>query len=399
MPLSLDILPDLPPTPEAEVPKTLIVSYGYQAYVGEFPSDIKHRIAPGTKVVCRTSRGTELAATRSHYCGGCAQPTSSVVDDYARASGGKDFPFSRDGRVLRVATAQDLAEQAQLETARKRDLGIARELADVLRLEMRVVEVEYLLGNERLLFYFTAEHRVDFRQLVRDMAQHFHTRIELRQVGARDEARITAEYEKCGQRCCCKQFLKVLVPISMRNAKIQKATLDPTKISGRCGRLMCCLRYEEVAYDDLKARLPHRHVRVRTDKGPAWVMDTQIITQLVMVLYDNGDKEAIAVDDIRELNVAKPTLPNGQIMQNPFDRMPEVAGEERPNGNGDNRPPRGGPQRGPQQNRDRDRGPQNRGPQNRGPESNQPRAPMPPQAPKAELAPKEIPPASTGGDI
>src|SRR4029077_13430593 len=115
-----------------------------------------------------------------------------------------------------------------------------------------------------------------------------HTRIEMHQVGARDEARLTADYEKCGQHCCCKQFLKVLTPISMRSAKIQKATLDPTKISGRCGRLMCCLRYEDETYESLRKKLPNRQSRAITEEGPGTVIDTQILTQLVLIRLDNA---------------------------------------------------------------------------------------------------------------
>src|SRR5204862_7204279 len=118
----------------------------------------------------------------------------------------------------------------------------------------------------------------DFRDLVSKLAAEQRSRIDMRQVGARDEARLTADYERCGQHCCCKQFLKVLKPVSMRSAKVQKATLDPLKISGRCGRLMCCLRYEDQTYDELRKRLPKRKTRVGSPEGDGWVVDTQILT-------------------------------------------------------------------------------------------------------------------------
>jgi len=108
---------------------------------------------------------------------------------------------------------------------------------------MKIVAAEHLLGGERIIFYFTSETRVDFRELVRALAQEYHTRIEMRQVGARDEAKLIADYERCGRLCCCAAYMKDLKPVSMRMAKQQKATLDPTKISGRCGRLMGCRRY------------------------------------------------------------------------------------------------------------------------------------------------------------
>jgi hypothetical protein len=164
---------------------------------------------------------------------------------------------------------------------------------------MNVVEVEPILGQEQLTVYYMSEDRVDFRELIRTLAAEFGTRIEMRQVGGRDEARLTADYEKCGQHCCCKNFLKVLKPISMRSAKIQKATLDPMKISGRCGRLMCCLRYEDETYDDLRKRLPHRKKRVGTPEGPGIVLDSKILVQLVLVkLEADGREIAVPVEEL-----------------------------------------------------------------------------------------------------
>ncbi len=155
-----------------------------------------------------------------------------------------------------------------------------------LDLAMKLVDIEMLLGGERIIFHYVSEQWIDFRELVRRLAAEYRTRIEMHQVNARDEARLVADYEKCGQHCCCKQFLKVLKPVSMRSAKVQKATLDPTKISGRCGRLMCCLRYEDETYESLRKKLPKKNTRVRTDDGPGTVVDSQILTQLVLVALD-----------------------------------------------------------------------------------------------------------------
>ncbi|NJL31558.1 MAG: hypothetical protein HC898_07975 [Phycisphaerales bacterium] len=143
---------------------------------------------------------------------------------------------------------------------------------------------------------------MDFRELVRVLAGELQTRIEMHQVNARDEARIVADFERCGQHCCCKQFLKVLKPVSMRMAKVQKATLDPAKISGRCGRLMCCLRYEDETYETLRKKLPHKQSRVMTEQGPATVLDGQILTQLVLVKLDNNEvPQAVPVEEIKPL--------------------------------------------------------------------------------------------------
>jgi hypothetical protein len=152
-----------------------------------------------------------------------------------------------------------------------------------------------------------SEARVDFRGLVKHLAGRFRTRIQMHQVGARDEARLVADYETCGQHCCCKQFLKVLKPISMGAAKMQKATLDPNKISGRCGRLKCCLRYEETTYEDLKRKLPRVGSRVRTSEGVGFVEETMILTQLVKVRLDNSERMvAVANEELLERDLPQP---------------------------------------------------------------------------------------------
>ncbi len=344
MPLE-EKLPDSPP------PKTIVVRYGFLKEIGEFPSDLTSKVGCGSKLIVRTDRGTEIAEMLTTVCGngGCSKSiTRDKLLDYIDKSGGKDYPFSENGRVLRSATVQDLAEQAKLDEQRGKHIAYARELVHQHRLAMKIVDVEYLLGGERVLFYFTSEQRIDFRLLVRDLAHELHARIELRQVGARDEARLTADYEKCGQHCCCKQFLKVLTPISMRAAKTQKATLDPTKISGRCGRLMCCLRYEDQTYEELRKKLPKRNTRVATaDKGDGWVIDGQILTQLVLVQFDDGKREAVPMEKITAFDRPKPLMSDGRVMQTPGDRPlgppVEGPGAAMGPGGGGGRPPRGGP--------------------------------------------------------
>jgi cell fate regulator YaaT (PSP1 superfamily) len=326
MVLSLEIMPLEPKAPEPAAPKTIVVRYGYLKLIGEFPSGVTTKVGCGSKLVLRTLRGTEIGEMLTTVCGngGCNKSiTRDKMLEYIRNSGGRSFPFSDSGRVLRVATAQDMAVQKRLDDTRSDYLSKARELVARHKVAMKIVEVEQLLGQERIIFYFISEHRVDFRMLVRDMAHEFHARIELTQVGARDEARLVADYEKCGQHCCCKQFLKVLTPISMRSAKIQKGTLDPAKISGRCGRLMCCLRYEDQTYEDLRKRLPNRNTRVRTEKGEAWVLEGQILTQLVMLQFDDGERTAVPMEEILAFNLPKPKFPNGRTMQTAFDTMPE----------------------------------------------------------------------------
>jgi cell fate regulator YaaT (PSP1 superfamily) len=347
--LQLDLMPLEEKILEAPPPKTIVVRYGFLREIGEFASDLTNKVGCGTKLILRTDRGTEIGEMLTTTCGngGCNKSiTREKMLAYIENSGGRDYPFSEEGRVLRVATAQDLAEQAKLDENHQKHLTMARELVQTHRLAMKNGDVEYLLGGERVLFYFVSEHRVDFRSLVRDMAHHLHTRIELRQVGARDEARLTADYEKCGQHCCCKQFLKVLTPISMRAAKVQKATLDPTKISGRCGRLMCCLRYEDQTYEELRKKLPKRNTRVKTEAGDAWVIDGQILTQLVLVQYDDNKREAVPMEKILEFDRPKPVTPEGRTIQTPHDRPPQAMPERRSGPHARNAPP--APQRRPQ---------------------------------------------------
>jgi len=280
---------------QLKAPKSMVVRFGVMKYIGEYPYDGDAKPGCGSKLVCKTHRGTEIAVMLTSTCpnAGCQHSvTRREMLGYIENSGGKDYPFFTDGRVLRVATMEDISQQAALDATRHGMIKQAAEVVKRLGMDIKVVDAEPILGSERLTFYFGSEDRVDFRGLVMELAALHHTRIELRQIGARDEARVSADYEKCGQHCCCKQFLKVLKPVSMRNAKIQKATLDPLKISGRCGRLMCCLRYEESTYDELRANLPKKKTTVLTPDGPGIVIDTQILTQLVLVRLDGKDEDA-----------------------------------------------------------------------------------------------------------
>lgn len=293
-------------------PTSIVVRFGVLRMIGEFPYDGQAKPGCGSKLVVRTHRGTEIGEMLTSTCpnAGCSKSiTRKEMLEYIENSGGKDYPFFNQGKVLRVATPEDLNEQARLDGMKKDMLNMARQIAGDLGLPMKIVEAEPILGRERVTFYFTSEERVDFRDLVSRLVGQLHTRIELRQIGARDEARITADYEKCGQHCCCKQFLKVLKPVSMKSAKVQKATLDPLKISGRCGRLMCCLRYEDQTYTELAKRLPRKKWRVETSEGTGVVIDGQILTQLVLVRLDhNGADIAVPVE---ELTVLGPPGPPG----------------------------------------------------------------------------------------
>jgi cell fate regulator YaaT (PSP1 superfamily) len=299
-----------------EAPKSLVVKFGAMKLVAEYPYDGQAKPGCGTKLVARTHRGTEVVEMLTTTCenAGCSKSiTRQEMLEYIENSGGKDFPFHTEGRILRVATIDDLNRMSALTSSEREWVKLVKEAVAERGLPMKVVEVEPILGEEVLTIYFMSEERIDFRELVRQLASQFKTRIEMRQVGARDEARLVADYERCGQHCCCKNFLKVLKPISMRSAKVQKATLDPLKISGRCGRLMCCLRYEDQTYKDLKARLPHMKQRVGTSEGPGIVMDTKILAQLVLVqLEHNGEEIAVPVEELMDPEKCPPPRSPGE---------------------------------------------------------------------------------------
>ncbi|MBX2851835.1 MAG: hypothetical protein KTR15_08835 [Phycisphaeraceae bacterium] len=288
-----------------EPPKTIVVRYGYQRKIAELPYSGDATPGCGSKLVAVTPRGTEVVEMLTTTCGnsGCGKSVSrDQMRDYIEKSGGKQFPFTNQGRVLRVATIDDLNENAKLEGRRPDLVRLCKSLINELKLDMKLVEVESILGDEQIAFYFLAENRVDFRELVRKLAAELHTRIEMVHVTDREEARLVADYEKCGQHCCCRQFLKVLKPVSMRSAKVQKNTLDPQKISGRCGRLMCCLRYEDQTYSELKKQLPHRKSLVETIDGVGIVLSTQILTQLALVKVGVQPPAAYPVEDLRVLD-------------------------------------------------------------------------------------------------
>ena len=292
---------------------TVVVRYGRMRQVGEFRYNAKkQQPRKGNKVVIRSERGVEIGtvlADISQNSEDDARETSLAKSQLKALiqKNGENYPFQRGGRVLRMASPQDISEQRHLaHSAREAGRHARKEMAD-RKLDMKLVTVEHLLGGDRIIFYFTAETRVDFRDLVRELASEYRTRIEMRQVGARDESRLVADYERCGQRCCCQQFLKDLRPVSMRMAKVQKATLDPSKISGRCGRLMCCLRYEDASYTDLKKNLPRRNTWVRSETYFGRVVDTRILTQLVRVMVADGSLVAIPVDELLERDLKAPT--------------------------------------------------------------------------------------------
>ena len=285
-------------------PKTIVVRFGSMKLVGEYPYEGEAKPGCGSKLVARTHRGTEIVEMLTTTCenaGGCKSVTRQEMLEYIENSGGNNYPFYPNGKILRIATVEDLNKQSTINSNKKDYVRTCKAMIDELSLAMKLVDVEPILGGELLTFYFMSADRVDFRELVKELAAQFKSRIEMRQVGARDEARLVADYERCGQHCCCKNFLKVLRPVSMKSAKQQQVPLDPLKISGRCGRLMCCLRYEDHTYQELRKNLPARKSRVGTSQGPGVVVDTKILVQLALVRLEHNDEEiAVPVEELMD---------------------------------------------------------------------------------------------------
>ncbi len=277
---------------------TTAVRYGYMKHIGEFTYKPGTVFTCGGKVIIQTKRGIEVGQQVSLTCTGCSKSVSrDDMRSYARASG-EGYLDLGCGKIVREATVEDLHEERRIREQTDEKLRRCIELVRTRNLPMKLVECEHIFGGERIIFFFMSESRIDFRDLVKDLAQEYHTRIEMRQIGARDEARLVADYETCGQECCCKTFLKTLKPISMKMAKLQKATLDPSKVSGRCGRLKCCLRYEHENYEVLDKKLPKVGQKVLSVHGAGIVVDRQILTQLIQMELPDLKRLAVVVEDV-----------------------------------------------------------------------------------------------------
>lgn len=324
---------------------TTAVRFGYMRFIGEFTHAPEMKFTCGAKVVIQTQRGIELGEQVALTCDGCDKSVTREQMKQWVADCGEDSYMFKAGRILREATAADLAELARIQQGCTAKRVFAQQVATKHKLAIRVVECECPLGGERVIFYFNAAERVDFRGMVRDLADEYRTRIEMRQIGARDEARLLADYETCGREVCCKSFLKTLKPISMRMAKLQKATLDPSQVSGRCGRLKCCLRYEHMGYEELNKKLPRNGVRIRTDQGEGVIVNRQILTQLVQIQKDDGSLVTVVIEDVTAVDVPKPTQPPKEETkaeaQRGGRRSPETAGR----GGAKRRPARPRPER------------------------------------------------------
>ncbi len=291
--------------------KYMLVRYGRMNLLGFFEHHESNIPKVATGVVVKTDKGLELGHLVGPLCSYKAGQFKLSEDDVKDYFGESqiDLPCSKGGKFVRYATHADTSEQEHLQKIARNEVECCRGLVNELNLPMKIVDAEHILGGERVVFFFMSDGRVDFRELVKQLAHEYQTRIEMRQIGARDEAKLLGDIESCGQECCCKRFLRLLKPVNMRMAKMQKATLDPAKISGYCGRLKCCLRYEDKTYTELKKQLPRRNSWVKTKNGDGRVVGTQILTQLVVVEFDGGARTAVPVDEIEIIAQTRPPSP------------------------------------------------------------------------------------------
>ncbi|MDD6644524.1 MAG: stage 0 sporulation family protein [Oscillospiraceae bacterium] len=248
----------------------------------------------GDRVIVETSRGVE--------CGTVALANKEVDEEKIV------HPLKK---VLRQATKKDLEHLEENKAREKEAMKICEEKIRNHNLDMKLVDVEYTFDNSKILFYFTSDGRVDFRQLVKDLATVFRTRIELRQIGVRDEAKMLGGLGMCGRPFCCNGFLGEFQPVSIKMAKEQGLSLSPVKISGTCGRLMCCLKYEQEAYSDLLKHTPKVGTNVRTPEGKGTVVETALLTGKVKVKLDSAPEEAIPQTfTLKQIRPVRERIPN-----------------------------------------------------------------------------------------
>lgn len=205
--------------------------------------------------------------------------------------------------VIRVAQKEDIDKHKENKIREKDALSICLSKIEDHKLNMKLIDVEYTFDNNKVIFYFTADGRVDFRELVKDLATIFKTRIELRQIGVRDEAKMLGGLGPCGRPMCCSTFLGDFTSVSIKMAKEQNLSLNPTKISGICGRLMCCLNYEQSTYEDIRKRLPKIGSIVETEEGIGEVVNNNTVKEIVKVKIKRGDEEIIGEFKIENITL------------------------------------------------------------------------------------------------
>jgi len=250
-----------------------------------FFDPVNFTIEKGDSVIVETARGVEF---------GVVVGAPRMVED--------DKVIQPLKPVLRVATQKDKDQEVANKAREKEAFQVCLEKIKKHQLEMKLIDAEYTFDNNKVLFYFTADGRIDFRELVKDLAAVFKTRIELRQIGVRDETKIVGGIGICGRPLCCNTHLSEFVPVSIKMAKEQNLSLNPTKISGVCGRLMCCLKHEEETYEDLNRNLPSIGDHVTTENGlKGEVKSVNVLRQLVKIIVEVNDEKQIQEFKVEQL--------------------------------------------------------------------------------------------------
>ena len=243
-------------------------------------------VLEGDHVICQTERGLEIGLA-------VADPREISQEEFEYKTNKAEL---KD--VVRVATEEDLARAEELAAKGEAALPVFRKFAVQEELEMKPIGVEYLFDGEKVVCYFSADDRVDFRQLVRELSHELHERIDMRQIGVREEAAVIGGYGHCGQELCCRRFGLSFEPVSIRMAKEQDLPLNSTKISGACGRLMCCLRYEFEAYRDFKNRAPKRNAVIETPLGMAKIVEYNTPKEEIALRLESGKVVRIPLADM-----------------------------------------------------------------------------------------------------
>lgn len=256
-----------------------IVRCGLNRTIFSMSSRSEHQ--RGEQVIARSNRGLELGEVLCEITSHNEHATGKIPG----------------GSIQRPAGPSELEVSAKLKRQAASDRADCQAVVESLGLKMHTIDVERIFGGELITIYYTAAERVDFRELVKKLAGKYHARIEMRQIGARDEAKLLGDYGDCGRPLCCSGYLQEMPPVTMRMAKLQKATLDPNKLSGRCGRLKCCLRYENDHYEELASKIPPPGSEIVTREGRARVITVELLAQQMLVATEDNRRILISPEE------------------------------------------------------------------------------------------------------
>jgi len=305
-----------------------VVRYGVMRTLGVMQTRENVSYSRGTQVIARTDRGIETGIV---LCEATPQALAQM-------------PNPAHGTIQREMTASDSLELSKILAKQRDEFQLVKKHVEASGLDMQLVDVERIFGGERVVIYYLSENRIDFRDLVKAIAADFQTRIEMKQIGSRDEAKLLADYGDCGKPVCCNTHLSEMPPVSMKMAKVQKATLDPTKISGRCGRLKCCLRYEYDTYEALQKELPTIGADVITSRGRCRVLAQEILAQQLLV--ETEDHRRVMIPAAEVLTVLGRSAGNDSGDSSRRERRPSPDSRDKPQRSDQGKPAHGKPEQG-----------------------------------------------------